>query len=463
MLSRACGHVTIPVETLIREFDAKLLLACVAAEQGFSVVVGSKREINHRIGSLPRSIYMGLQLTRKSQDWYDFLHRLGHSVVSVDEEALVHYSPEIYWKTKVGPETLGKTDALFAWGSENARIWRNHPNYPGTAIHVTGNPRVDLLRPELRDFWFDRAQKIRDRFGRFIIINTNFNLLNHKRSGWSEHLNTLKSVRTRKSEFSELDTGLAAHKFALFQAFQEMVGAVAKTRPDCSIVVRPHPAEKHEIWSEAAAGCSNVHIVHEGNAAPWLLASEALIHNGCTTALEAYVLGTPVIAYQPVTSEGFDQHLPNGLSYQALDLQSLLGLVDAALDDGLKADQATSSTRRKLIEQHVTSLEGSLASEKIVEVLQAFDGAPNGHAGPPITTFLGAKAKALRGQFKRRLKKSSKQRRNKQRSGYHSKIFPDVALAEVQSRIECFQRLLGRFSKVNTRRLSENIFEVTAR
>jgi hypothetical protein len=188
-----------------------------------------------------------------------------------------------------------------------------------------------------------------------------------------------------------------------------------------------------------------------------------LIHNGCTTALEAYVLDKPAIAYQPVTSERFDQHLPNGLSYQASDLQSLLGFVDAAMGGVLDADQATSLTRRKLIEQNVTSLDGSMASEKIVEVLRAFDGASNGHANPPFGTFLRAKAKALQRQFKQRRKGSSGKHQNKQRYSYHSDIFPDVELAEVQSRIACFQKLLDRFSQVNIRRVRGNIFEVTAR
>ncbi len=44
----------IPCETQAREFDAKLLLSCFAAEQGFRVIVGSKKEINKRIGSLRR-------------------------------------------------------------------------------------------------------------------------------------------------------------------------------------------------------------------------------------------------------------------------------------------------------------------------------------------------------------------------------------------------------------------------
>ena len=48
----------IPCETQSREFDAKLLLACFAAERGFPVIVGSKKEIYLRIGALPRSIFL---------------------------------------------------------------------------------------------------------------------------------------------------------------------------------------------------------------------------------------------------------------------------------------------------------------------------------------------------------------------------------------------------------------------
>ena len=61
----------------------------------------------------------------------------------------------------------------------------------------------------------------------------------------------------------------------------------------------------------------NIEMIHRGNVVPWILASTCLLHNGCTTAVEAAVLGKPSITYQRVQSESFDYHLPNGLSLVA--------------------------------------------------------------------------------------------------------------------------------------------------
>ena len=39
----------IPAEEQSREFDAKLLLACVAAERNFPAIVGARRDIHLKI------------------------------------------------------------------------------------------------------------------------------------------------------------------------------------------------------------------------------------------------------------------------------------------------------------------------------------------------------------------------------------------------------------------------------
>jgi hypothetical protein len=51
-------HLIIPSELQVREFDSKLLLACLAAERGYPSVVGSRVEIHNRITGLPRGIYL---------------------------------------------------------------------------------------------------------------------------------------------------------------------------------------------------------------------------------------------------------------------------------------------------------------------------------------------------------------------------------------------------------------------
>ena len=48
------AHLIIPVENQVREFDPKLLLACIAARRGYSSVIGSRLEIDFRIASFPQ-------------------------------------------------------------------------------------------------------------------------------------------------------------------------------------------------------------------------------------------------------------------------------------------------------------------------------------------------------------------------------------------------------------------------
>lgn len=53
----------IPVELQVREFDPKLLLACVAARCGFQSIIGSRLEMHYHIPSFPRRIYLSKSTT----------------------------------------------------------------------------------------------------------------------------------------------------------------------------------------------------------------------------------------------------------------------------------------------------------------------------------------------------------------------------------------------------------------
>src|SRR5690606_4775103 len=67
----------IPCETLAREFDGKLLLACIAAKRGFRVILGGKPAIQSRLTALPRAIYMSNNLRLSSRRVLAILDRLG--------------------------------------------------------------------------------------------------------------------------------------------------------------------------------------------------------------------------------------------------------------------------------------------------------------------------------------------------------------------------------------------------
>ena len=169
----------IPIENQVRELDPKLLLACIAAEHGFPSVIGSRREMDLRIGSFSQGIYLSKSVKSGNGRLFRILRKLGHEVVAWDEEALVHLPDETYYSRRLSPTALESVSGLFAWGEDNAEMWRRYPGFPRELpIHVTGNPRVDLLRLEMHGFYDREVAHIRETHGDFILVNTNFNHVN---------------------------------------------------------------------------------------------------------------------------------------------------------------------------------------------------------------------------------------------------------------------------------------------
>jgi len=447
----------IPCETQAREFDAKLLLSCFAAERGFRVIVGSKKEINKRIGSLPRSIFLSKSLTKRNRLNYALLDRLGHEVVCGDEEALVYASVDSYLHHKVAASTFQQARALLAWGERNAELWREFSGYHGAPIFVTGNARIDLLRPELRPLFQAAADALRERHGRFVLINTNFSRLNHYFPGQSRQRRALESGPPVAGV--DLGRGLAAHKARLYDYFLEMVPALARACPDHTIVVRPHPSERQETWHDVTRDVPNVRVLHEGNVVPWLIASDVMLHNGCQTAVEAYLLGEPTISYQPVTSENFDLQLPNLLSHRCFDLEGLIDRVRGQLAGGLPEDPTERAKQDELIGQYVASRTGDFASERISDVLAELADAPRRRA--PLGRRLPARVLADAMSLVQRAQAYWPGSHNNRVFLRH--MFPGATLEDVERRIASYGGLLGRFSAVHARELHRNVFELGAR
>jgi len=455
-------RLTLPVEIFNREFDAKVLLSCFAAERGFSVIIGAKRDINLSLASLPPSIYLPINLHNRNQVTTYLLENLGHTLAGVDEEAIVYCSPEVYVKEKLGTKVFPQPKLFLAWGSENARIWKSQTNYNGMPVYTTGNPRTDLLRPELQQYWAQQVKEILQNYGRIILINTNFGKLNNFRPNKGDEKKALDGAARSPGAIDKDELGMAKHRFALFQYFQEMVGEVGKAFPTHTVLIRPHPSENHETWKHAAKGCSNVHVHFEGHVTPWLLAADAIIHNSCTTGLEGYLLNRPVFAFQPITSERFDKKLPNAVSQQATSSKELIDLIRTALSSPTPLQKNGSCERTQLVEKYLAFLNGPFASEKIVDILENFDDtfpltAPNWR------NIFVAKSYAIARKYKRtfnaKFRMSNLNR--SQRYQYLQHIFPEIGFSTIQECIERFQHILQRFPDIKVRTLTKSIFEIT--
>ena len=456
----------IPVENQVRELDPKLLLACIAARRGFSSVIGSRRQVDFRIASFPKGIYLSKSMTVRSIKMFKILRKLGHEIVAWDEEALVHLPPEIYFSRRLSPTAMGYLSHLFAWGQDNAELWRQYPELPPeVSINITGNPRNDMLRPEMHGFFEDEVEKLRNSYGDFILINSNFNHINAFYPVQSLFLPVTKpgevpkfgrAARGMTREFAE---GFQDHKQAIFRDFKRLIPALEKAFPDYNIVVRPHPTEKHEIYHEIAVRCERVHVTNEGNVIPWLMAARALIHNGCTTGVEAFVMRVPAISYRATVNDYYDYgfyQLPNRLSHQCFDFEGLRTTLGRILAGELGATDG--DERRSLIDHYLAARSGPLACERIVDVLEEIAAGRFQLAKPPLTARVDGRLRATTRRLIKRLLSYLPDSHN--RLEFHRHRYPGISLNEVRERVFRIKRAHGDTKELEVDQISREIFRI---
>ena len=454
----------IPVENQVRELDPKLLLACVAARRGFSSIIGPRREVEIRIDLFPWSMYLSKSMTIRSLVMFYITRKLDHGIVTWDEEALVHLPAHTYFSRRLSPRAIRYVSHLFAWGEDNAGLWRHYPGLPpGMPIHVTGNPRTDLLRPEMRRFYQDEVEALRRTHGDFILLNTNFNQVNAFYAG----LNLFKPIERRgerpklgqaaRGMSREYAEGLRDHKLAIFGHFQQLIPALERAFPQYTIVVRPHPTENPEIYRRIAAQCSRVRVTNEGNVVPWLLATKALVHNGCTTGVEAYVLRVPAVSYRATVNDTYDYgffRLPNLVSYQCFTFEELRATLGKILSGGL--GPADGDERRALIDRHLAGLQGPMACERIVDVIEEIaEGGVQASEPTPLNRlerWLVSRGLRLARRYISRLPGPH------HKPGFQRHRYPGASLEELRQRLARFQQLLGDSKDLQIEEIFENIY-----
>jgi surface carbohydrate biosynthesis protein len=447
----------IPVENQVRELDPKLLLACMAAERGFPSVIGSRREMEFNIDGFPQSIYISKSMTIRSLLFFRVANKFNHEIITWDEEALVHLPPETYFSRRLDRRSIRYVSHLFAWGQDNKDLWHQYPDLPDNLpIHITGNPRSDMLRPELQPFYEDEVEKIRAQYGDFILINTNFNHVNNygpdmnlfkpvKRSGQNPAFG--RAARGMSRSYAE---GLQDHKLAIFGHFKQLIPKLEQAFPNCNIVVRPHPTENHDAYKKIASHCERVFVTNDGNVVPWLMATKAVIHNGCTTGVEAYVMKVPAISYRASVNEDYDYGfyaLPNKISHQCFDFEELKNLLQKILAGQIAA--ADGNERKSLIKQYLAGQEGSLET-----ISQNF----NPNMTETLTNKLERWLLTQGLHLAKKVKSSLPGSHNRPEFQRHR--YPGISTEALHGKLLQFQKLLGYNRELKLEQISEVMFQI---
>jgi surface carbohydrate biosynthesis protein len=322
-------YLYIPIEIVLRELDSKLLLALEALRAGFEVVLGQKWLLQDNFDRLPPGVVMFKTLHGGDAPMAEAAAAHGHRVVALDEEVIgiADYRHSMRY---VSPAALAVCDVVYAIGPRHAQaLAQSFPGWKGQAVEA-GNPRLDLLGPRLRGLYAAEAQRIAAEHGPFFLINTNFKRGNPRKAS------VFKLLKNARLFTSERQSRLAAslRMFASWQferrnmrGFLRALPALRAAFPSHRVVIRPHPSEDIGFWQEATKATPGVVVAREGGAAPWILAAQAMMHNGCTTGLEAYCLGRPGVSYQPAWSRLNARFISNRISPRAQTKAQLVELL----------------------------------------------------------------------------------------------------------------------------------------
>lgn len=452
----------IPIETKAREYHAKLLLSCIAAEGGFGVILGHKGALATNLRFLPRGIIFGNNITTEMEDRLLRYRDMGFTVAAWCEEGVAYRNRQSYRNERVSAKAVGKIAVFFAWGDY-------HAEDVGRAIQVgdqakvvpSGSPRLDLLRPRFREFYREEAQRIRERHGRIVLVNTNFHRYNHF-LGRGAYMQGLKERgKVPNAEREAFFQQWVAFLGEMYNAFAKMLGPLSAALPDHTIVLRPHPSENHDAWKEEVKGLPNVKVLHEGGALPWILASEIVIHNSCTTGIEAFGMGVPVVSYRPMISETYDSFLPNAVSREVFSEKDLVGTVKAVVSGQLGQESEAAFEKRRLAQRFFSGLEGELASETMVKILGELDVPPTPFASTSVDAL--AHKIVFRGILPTWAFLQKLVRGGNPNSAYFHQKFPSLSLSEVQGDLNRLKKVSEQFANVGVTEICESLFCVTSR
>jgi surface carbohydrate biosynthesis protein len=209
----------------------------------------------------------------------------GHKVAALDEESLIADGPTAL-VSAVSRLAMENCDLFLAHSHGQAEAISSIYNTP---VQVVGNQRLDLCRG---DSFKAEGDEIRAKHGKFILINTNYGIINSHWGGYKGAENIAKQAGMLDTEAQRQ----AFHAGALWEIENiKQIYEVIKGAP-YKVILRPHPGENAAHW-EAIPG---IEVVTGTNPLPWLYGAEILIHTGCTTGLEAAIMGKRAINIQPV-------------------------------------------------------------------------------------------------------------------------------------------------------------------
>lgn len=342
-MKEECGscflNIFFPIEVVKREYHSKLVMSALLASKGFRVYIGHKGPVERIAGKANGGgVYFNKHPTALSK-WKNGLESKGVVFVSHDEESGVIYEKfREYYKRRLVLENIPYQKSHYCWGEDDYVFLSER--FGEGVVKFTGSHRSCLWGKAGKKFYRSDIDNLKNKHGSFVLFVTNFGVGN---SYLGEKGLARLSKRNKLGEDAKILLKEKSHKDKRLMEFFRLCAIEVANNTSLNVIIRPHPVENISYWRGVFKGHGKIFVENDLPLTPWLLASEAIVQNGCTSAVEAVASGKRSIALGELKSDFYGEYggFANSISEQCFNSRELLDALSEkqALNSGLAQDK----------------------------------------------------------------------------------------------------------------------------
>ena len=339
----------IPIETKVRELDGKLLLALHLLNNGFEIYIGARNGIFRELNYLKNAIYLAKSISKENKHRYQKLKNNNNDIfVQNVEGGILYKDVSGHFKNSYPKQLMHFVNGVILYGEElKEKFLEYNTNYSEKNILVSGEPRFDLLKDNLKEYYKSNTKKLTNKYGDFILVNTSFSianpfvgeeqLFNHmeKSEGYSKDV--IQNLKYKNEYFKDV-----------MNDFIIALDYLSNKYSNLNFIIRPHPSESLSNYIEKFKEKKNIYVTNQGNVHPWILASKGVLHYDCTTGIESVLAFKPTISYVPKKDDNIFTWLPTYVSTEVTNLNELDAQIEKICNTTYKSHQLTDDKKAML-------------------------------------------------------------------------------------------------------------------
>jgi surface carbohydrate biosynthesis protein len=383
-------HVCLIVDNPLRDLEGLVLLGRQLAIRGASVTLVPMYEQGFDVPALRPDLVLVNYTRPNNADLIKSYKRAGILVGVLDTEGIGGKNADQFAEMVKSAGCTDLVDLYCVWGHAQHEAFLKRGTVAAGLLHATGCPRYDFCAEP----WRGALPKPSAAAG-YVLINTNFPTVNPRFSSGPTHEEESMVKAGFSRDFARQfisDAGRA------LQAVLDTSIRLARHFTGVQFVLRPHPFENIRSY-DAFAALPNAQVIQSGTSLEWINGACLLIHQNCSTAIEAAMLKVEPLSMEWFNTPSLRLDASTAVSRSAASETDLIDLVEQGLEERLPplAPQIERA-RQQIFSDLYTAIDGASASRVTDVILQAVDAVRQGGrvATAPQPSARGIVAGAVR-------------------------------------------------------------------